>query len=319
VACLRTIHPRRPFSLLIAILLASFLSLTARSQSQTLITSDPLLNTGSPLSATYTAGGAQATSLVHLATNPSVPLWMFYPDAFGVGGATGTIVQNYTGSGSFTETINLSGLPGSGVDGYPFFLYGCDNYSNCWNGQPPQFPKQLSSMSSLIVDMSYSLTGTITGSRNVDLLFDQWVCTTNHPLAQSDCLEIMLLPYYNFPGGTGQPLVKTFNQSVIINGTPTTFSWDEWDGHPGQNMLFTPHTLPGPASQDMRFDMLPLMNMATNDYKNSSFTWLMGVQPGSEFGGNSSQSYQLTMSKLDIEQTLGSSPAAPTNLTAVVH
>ena len=164
-----------------------------------------------------------------------------------------------------------------------------------------------------------SLTGTITGSRNVDLLFDQWVCTTNHPSAQSDCLEIMLLPYYNFPGGTGQPLVKTFNQSVIINGTPTTFSWDEWDGHPGQNMLFTPHTLPGPASQDMRFDMLPLMNMATNDYKNSSFTWLMGVQPGSEFGGNSSQSYQLTMSKLDIEQTLGSSPAAPTNLTAVVH
>src|SRR5690348_663722 len=119
---LRTVHLRRPFSFLMAILLASLLSLTARSQSQTLITSDSLLNSGSPLSVTYTAGGAQGTSVVNLATNSSVPLWMFYPDAFGVSGGSGTIVQNYTGSGSFIETINLSGLPGSGVDGYPFLL-----------------------------------------------------------------------------------------------------------------------------------------------------------------------------------------------------
>lgn len=316
---LRAIQLRRPFSFLIAILLASLLSLTARSQSQTLITSDSLLNTGSPLSVTYTAGGAQATSVVNLATNSSVPLWMFYPDAFGVGSGSGTILQNYTGSGSFIETINLSGLPGSGVDGYPFLLYGCDNYSDCWNGQAPQFPKQLSSMSSLIVDISYALAGTITGSRNVDLLFDEWVCNTNKPSAQSNCLEIMVLPYYSFPAGTGQPLVKTINQSVTINGSPATFSWDEWDGHPGQSMLFTPHTLPGPASQEMRFDLLTLMKTAATDYGNSSFTWLMGVQPGTEFGGSSAQSYQLTISKLDIEQTLGSVPAPPTNLTIVVN
>jgi hypothetical protein len=319
VAHLRTIHFRRPLSFLLAILLASLLSLTVRSQSQTLITSDSLLNTGSPLSATYTAGGTQTTSVVNSATNSSVPLWMFYPDPFGVSGGSGTIFQNYTGSGAVIETINLSGLPGSGVDGYPFLLYGCDNYSNCWNGQGPQFPKQVSSMSSLIVDISYALTGTITGSRNVDLLFDQWVCDKNNPAAQSDCLEVMVLPYYSFPGGTGQPLVKTVNQSVTINGSPATFSWDEWDGHPGQNMLFTPHTLPGPASQEIRFDMLYLMNIAVNDYGNSSFTWLMGVQPGSEFGGNNSQSYTLKISKLDIEQSLGSLPAAPTNLTAVIH
>src|SRR5256886_4488407 len=68
-----------------------------------------------------------------------------------------------------------------------------------------------------------------------------------------------------------------------------------------------------------RFDCDWSSDVCSSDLKNSSFTWLMGVQPGSEFGGNSSQSYQLTMSKLDIEQTLGSSPAAPTNLTAVVH
>jgi hypothetical protein len=316
---LRTVHSCRPFSLLMAILLASLLSLTATSQSQTLITSDSLLNSGSPLSATYTAGGAQATSVVKLATNSADALWMFYPDAYGVGGGSGTIVQNYTGSGSFSETINLSGLPASGVDGYPFLLYGCDNYSDCWNGQGPQFPKQLSSMSSLIVDISYALTGTITGSRNVDMLFDEWVCNTNQPSAQSNCLEVMVLPYYSFPAGTGQPLVKTFNQSVIINGSPATFSWDEWDGHPGQNMLFTPHTRPGPASQELRFDMLTLMKTATTDYGNSSFSWLMGVEPGTEFGGSRSQSYQLTISKLDIEQTLGSLPAPPTNLTVVVN
>lgn len=301
-----------------AIFVALLLPLSGRAQ--TLTTSDSLLNTGSPLSATYTAGGGQATSVVSSATSSSVPLWMFYPDAYGVSSGSGTIVQNYSGSGSFTETIDLSGLPGSGVDGYPFILYGCDNYTDCWNGQAPQFPKQLSSMSSLIVDISYALTGTITGSRNVDMLFDQWVCNSNHPAQIPDCLEVMVLPYYSFPGGTGQPLVKTINQSVTINGSPTTFSWDEWDGHPGQNMLFTPHTLPGPASQEMRFDLLSLMNTATKDYGDPSFTWLMGVQPGTEFGGNSSQSYTLTISKLEIDQTSAgvSRPAAPTNLTAVV-
>jgi Glycosyl hydrolase family 12 len=252
-----------------------------------------------------------------------VPLWMFFPDAYGVSSGSGTIVQSYNGSGSFTETINLSGLPGSGVDGYPFILYGCDNYSDCWNGQAPQFPKQLSSLSSLMVDISYALTGTITGSRNVDLLFDQWMCNSSHPAQIPDCLEVMVLPYYSFPGGTGQPLVKTVSQSVTINGSPTTFSWDEWDGHPGQNMLFTPHTLPGPASQEMRFDMLSLMQTATKDYGNSSFTWLMGVQPGTEFGGSSSQSYTLTISKLKIDQTAAgvtppTPPAAPTNATAIV-
>jgi hypothetical protein len=305
-----------------AIFVASLLTLTGRAQ--TLVTTDSLLNTGSPLSATYTAGGSQATSVVHSATNSSVPLWMFYPDAYGVSsGSGGSIVQTYSGSGSFTETINLSGLPGGGVDGYPFFIYGCDNYSDCYNGQPPQFPKQLSSMSSLIVDISYALTGTITGSRNIDMLFDQWVCNTNSPTSQSQCLEVEVLPYYSFPGGTGLPLVKTINQSVTINGSPGTFSWDELDGHAwGQQMLFIPHTLPGPASQEIRFDMLSLMNAGVNDYGDSSFTWLCGVQPGSEFGGSSSQSYTLTISKLDIEQTLGSggsAPAAPTNLTAIVR
>jgi len=312
------LHSIRCCLIMIAMFVALLLPMRGSAQTP-LVTSDSLLDTGGPLSATYTAGGSPATSVVNLATDSSVPLWMFYPDPYGVSGGSGTIDQNYTGSGSFIETINLSGLPGSGVDGYPFILYGCDNYSDCWNGQAPQFPKQLSSMSSLTVDMSYALTGTITGGRNIDLLFDQWVCNTNHPTSQSNCLEIMVLPYYSFPGGTGQPLVKTISQSVIVNGNPATFSWDEWDGHPGQNMLFTPHSLPGPASQEMRFDMLSLMNTATRDYGDSSFTWLMGVQPGSEFGGSNSQNYALTISKLDIEQTMaGSGPAAPTNLAAVV-
>lgn len=299
--------------------LIAFLSVTVHGQ--TLITSDSLLNTGSPLSSTYTAGGSQTTSVVKSATNSSVSLWMFYPDAYGVSGSSGTIVQSYTGKGSFTETINLSGLPGSGVDGYPFLLYGCDNYGDCWNGQPPQFPKQLSSISSLIVDISYAFSGAISGSRNVDLLFDQWVCDASQPTAQSNCLEVMVLPYYSFSNGTGQPLVKTLTQSVTINGSPATFTWDEWDGHPGQNMLFTPHTLPGAASQELRFDMLDLMKTATTDYGNSSFIWLMGVQPGTEFGGSSSQSYTLTINKLDIEQSPASStaPAPPTGLQAIVQ
>ena len=310
----------RALSFLIAIVIASLFSLTARSQSQKLITSDSLLDTGSPLSTTYNAPGTSGQNgSVQLATNNSVTLWLMYDNPWGVSSGSGTITQNYSGSGSLTTAINLSGLPGGGVDGSPFVLYGCDQYSDCINGQPPQFPKQLASMTSLIVDFSYAVTGAITGSRNVDVIFDEWVCNSNHPTGIPQCLEVEVLPYYSFAsGGRGGTFVRTFNEPVTLNGTASTLSFDEYIW--GQDVLFYPSgSGSGLSSAEIRFNLLDFLNSAVAAYGNSSFSWLAGVELGTEFGGSSSQSYQLTISKLDIEQTLGSLPTPPTSLTVVVN
>ena len=302
-----------------AIFVALLLPLTGRGQ--TLITSDSLLNTGSPLSQTYTAPGTSGPNgPINLSSDSSVNLWLMYPDPFGINSGSGTIVQNYTGSGSVTESISLSGLPGSGVDAFPFILYGCDPFSDCYNGQPPQFPKQLSAMSSLVVDFNYGLSGTITG-RDVDLLFDEWVCNSNHPTDSSQCLEIEVLPYYSFVDFGGGSFIKTINESATLNGSTSTFSFDEYKG--GTNILFYPHTMPGLSSGHLRFDLLDFLKEGVTTWGDSSYQYISGIELGTEFGASSSQSYTLTLTRLDIEQTSAGSPPAPppappTNLTGIV-
>jgi hypothetical protein len=296
------------------------LLVSAPAEAQTLITTDSLLNTGSPVSTTYTAPGTSGINgPVPLATNSSSTLWLMYDNPWGINSGSGSISQDYTGSGAIKTAINLSGLPGGGVDAYPFVLYGCDPYSDCYNAQPPQFPKQLSAMSSLVADFNYALTGTITG-RDVDLLFDEWVCNSNHPTDTSQCLEIEVLPYYSFIYFGGGRFVKTINEPVTLNGTVTTFAFDEYVG--GTNVLFYPHTMPGLASAQLRFNLLDFLTAGVAAFGNSTYQYISGIELGTEFGASSSQSYTLTLTKLDIEQTLtGTSPApaAPTNLTAVAQ
>jgi hypothetical protein len=302
------------------------LVLPLEGRAQTLTTSDSLLNTGSALSITYTAPGTSGPNgIVHSSSNPSTTLWLMYPNPWGVKTGSGTINMNYSGSGSIATSINLSGIPGGGVDGYPFVLYGCDPYrgagSPCYNGQPPQFPQQLSAMSSLQVDFTYALSGTYTGSRNVDVLFDEWVCKTSQPTDIPDCLELMVMPYYSFAPG-GWTFYKTISEPATINGVPGTLSFDEYYWGAG-SLLIAPHGLPGPSSAEMKFDLLSVMNKGVADYgsifNDHSFSWLMGIELGTEFGANSTQSYNLTLTKLQLDQTLGGSkPAAPTNLSDTV-
>ncbi|MBV9181965.1 MAG: hypothetical protein JO356_11700 [Acidobacteria bacterium] len=305
---------RTPF--LAAIGMASLLLGTATGQ--TLTTSDSLLNTGSPTTTTYHAPGSSGINgPVPQASNSSNTLWLMYDNPWGVSSGSGTITQTYSGTGSFTTSINLSGLPGGGVDGYPFILYGCDPYSDCYNAQPPQFPKQLSSMSSLVVDFNYAFSGTIAGS-DVDLLFDEWVCNTNHPTDTSQCLEVEILPYYSFIYFGGGTFIKTIDAPVTLNGATTTLSFDEYVG--GTNVLFYPHTMPGLPSGQLRLNLLPLLTSGVTAFGNSSYQWLSGIELGTEFGANSTQSYTVTISKLDIEQTMGgTAPAPPTNLKAIVN
>lgn len=307
-----------PRTLATGLLAALLLSLPAGAQTYT--TSDSSLNIGSALIETSSAPGTSGSvGVVHSAANSSTGLWLLYTNPWGVTSGSGTISVNYTGSGSIITTVNLTGLPGGGVDGSPFALLGCDQYSGCnTTGQPPQFPKQLSAMSSLVVDYSYTMTGTISGSRDIDMIWDEWVCDSNHPSAISDCLEVEVLPYYAFSLGHGGTFIRTEELPVTLNGSCGTLSFDEYVW--GQDVLYFPHSLPGLATASMRFDMLTLLGQAVADYGNSTFSWLMGMEPGTEFGGNATQFYTLTLTKFGVEQTLaGGSPAPPTNLTGIVH
>ena len=313
----------------IAVFVAWFLSLKVSAQN--LVTTDSLLNTGTALTTTYHAPGTDGINgIVHPVGNGSASLWNMYDNPWGVNTGSGTIVQTYSGSGTITTTMSLTGLPGGGVDGSPFVLYGCDQYygstHTCWQDQPPQFPSQLSTMSSLVIDFNYALSGTLSGTRNIDVIFDNWVCKSDQPKQIPDCLEVILNPYYNFPGSIGSggwTFYKTINEPATINGTSGTWVLDEYSWGAG-SLLIAPHSLPGPAAQALRFNLLDILNIAATDYKaifhtTTDYSWLMGIELGTEFGGNFAQSYALTLSKLDVEQTLSGGPKPPTNLTAIVH
>ena len=286
---------------------------------QTLITSDSALNTGAAASTSYTAPGTHSSSTaVHLATNSSKNLWLMNNDPWGITKGTGTMTQTYSGRGSITTTINLTGLPRGGVDAFPFVLYGCDPWMNCFQNQPPQFPKKLSAMSSLVVDIKYAMTGTITGS-DIDLLFDEWVCNSSTPSDSSQCLEVEVLPYYSFIYFGGGTFIKTINEPATLNGNTTTFSFDEYVG--GTNVLFYPHKMPGLPSGELKFNLLDFLKAGVSAYGNSSYQYVTGIELGTEFGASSTQSYTLTLSKLEIEQTLVStqpplSPRPPKLLTS---
>lgn len=225
------------------------------------------------------------------------------------------MTQSYSGSGAITTAINLSGLPGAGVDAYPFVLYGCDPWMDCFQDQPPQFPKQLASMSSLNVDFKYVMSGTITGS-DIDLLFDEWVCKSSTPSDSSQCLEVEILPYYSFVYFGGGTYIKTINEPATINGIATTFSFDEYVG--GTNVLFYPHSMPGLPSGEVKFNLLDFLKAGVAAYGNSTYQYIAGIELGTEFGASASQNYTLTISKFEIDESTGAQPAPPAGLTSTV-
>ena len=299
-----------PFALIVALLVP------IPTAAQTLTTSDSLLKSGTATSTTYTAPGTSGINgSISASADPSKNLWLMYDNPWGVKTGSGTIKQTYNGTGSLSTTINLTGLPGGGVDAYPFVLYGCDPWMDCYQDQPPQFPKQLSAMSALNVDVNYALTGTITGS-DIDVLFDEWVCTSSSPSDSSQCLEIEILPYYSFVFFGGGTFIKTINEPVVLNGVQTTFSFDEYVG--GSNVLFYPHVAPGLASGDLNINLLDLLKAGVSAYGNNAYQYLAGVELGTEFGASPTQSYALTLNKFQITQILGNQPPPPTGLSAIV-
>jgi len=288
-----------------------------------LITTDSLLNTGTPNSTTYTAPGTNATTAT--IANGSNQLWVLVTDPYAITSGSGTIAMNYSGSGALTTTVSLSGLNSAGVNAYPFVQYGSTPYGNLApsvNGQPPQFPAQLSSMCSLIGDISYSLTGTL-GSGDIDVLYDLWLVPSNtFTGGQTGSLEVGVFPYFNFADGYAGTSVKTFTDTASLNGTSTSIAWQEYSTSPGgganNSVFFYPPTSGDGSnftSGEMRLDLLDFLNEASSTQGLNSSWWLPGIPLGTELGDNTSQSYTLTLTQFDIEQSLVSTPTptpAPT-------
>ena len=275
--------------------------------STTLITSDSLLNTGTPASVTYTAPGSNSgIAIVTPKSGGSNQLWEFYPDPFSIGSGSGTINMAYSGNGSITSTVNLTGLNNQGVNAYPFIFYGGDPYGDQIGGQPPQFPAQLDTMSSLIADVNYSLSGTFGG--DIDVLFDEWLIpTANYTGGISGALEVEILPYYSFVDSSTAGL-PTFTAAVTVNGTTTNMEFYEYVSGlgAGNDVVFSPVSNHGIISGEVRFNMLDFLNEATTATGLSSSWFLAGIELGTEFGDGPTENFTFTVTKLDIEQTKNS-------------
>src|SRR5260370_25284469 len=89
------------------------LAITSRVQAQCpapLVTSDSLLNGGIATSVNYTAPGTgSGIAIVSAAANPG-ELWELFPNPWNVLTGIGSIDMTYSGTGSITTSVNLTGL-----------------------------------------------------------------------------------------------------------------------------------------------------------------------------------------------------------------
>lgn len=300
--------------------LASPVSVSAASGcSPVLITSDSLLNTGTANSTTYTAPGTNATTATILAG--SNELWQLVTDPYAITAGSGTMVMDYSGSGAITTTVSLNGLNSTAVNAYPFVEYGgTPGGAPLIVGQAPRFPAQLSSMCSLIGDISYSLSGTLTG--DIDVLYDLWlVPKSGYRGGDSGALEVGVFPYFNFALGYAGTFVRTFTETVTVDGTPTSTGFLEYaDPAPRRgagSSVFFYYPSEGIVSGEVRADLLDFMNEAVTTAGLNSSWWAQGIELGTELGDSSSQNFTFSLTKLDIEQAVLPTPTpAPTPVPA---
>jgi hypothetical protein len=279
--------------------------------SEVLVTADSLLDTGKPGSVTYSAPGTSSgIAQIPSATNSSDLYWNLVPDPYGITSGSGTINIAYSGQGAIKSTVNLTGLDMDTVDAYPFIGYGADVFGYGIDGQAPQFPAKLSSMTSLVFDTSFTLSGAFTG--NIDILFDEWLMpTATYSAGASGAVEVEILPYFSFVNSFFGTYIKTFTVPVTLNGAATTLSFDEYASAIGAGggslILFYPTQ--GLTSGELRFDALTFMNEAASTAAVDSDWLVAGFDLGTEFGQSATEAFTFTVNKLDIEQTIFTPPA----------
>ena len=219
--------------------------------------------------------------------------------------------MTYSGKGSITTTVTLNGIDNQGVNAFPFIFYGGDSWGDQIGGQPPRFPAQLSAMSSLIADTAYSLSGT--PGKDIDITYDEWLIpASTYTGGMGGSLEVMVMPYFNFAYGPAGNFVKTFTESLTVNGSATNMSFDEYStGTGGGNTVFF---YAQPAQQvtsgEVRLNLLDFMKegAATGGVGNS--WWLAGIEFGTELGDGATQNFTFTVTKLEIRTGSGRSITA---------
>jgi hypothetical protein len=268
---------------------------------------DPDLNTGIAATNDYSPTGSTTGTTItpHGAANQ---LWLYSPNPYGITQGSGSIDMSYTGSSSFGWTTNLSGLNTAGVVAYPNISYGRSLFSgNGPEGQPPQFPAEISNLMSMPIDVAYTITDNEMESHNIDVLFDEWVTTDANTLYTDigDWLEVGVFPYLAFPGGYAGALVKTFQEPVTLNGASTTISFYEYSASSGtcvndqcgQAVFFYAVPDQNVASGEIAFDMLDFIKEAVTASGIAGLNYVQAHQLGTEFGGSSDQNFSFTMSK----------------------
>jgi hypothetical protein len=278
---------------------------------------DSALNTGTAASESCQLKTSSCTNpFITKSGAPGTTLWREFANPWGVTSATtGTSTVNYNGSGTMLFTINYTGVsPASGVDGFPLLRYGGDIFNTApILGQGLTFPVQVSAMSSLVVDTTYTLTNT-TAPANQDVGWDQWVIpTSNYSGGISGAFEIAIMPYFNFSGacsGGGATFVGNFSYNV--NGSPTSWSLYSWGSGAGNEQIFCP-TGTQFTTGEITFDMLPMIQQAIASAGGATVTnswYLSNMDLGTEWGGSATVNYTVSVTKVLYTQTLAGGTVA---------
>jgi Glycosyl hydrolase family 12 len=242
-------------------------------------------------------------AIITAKTNPSDQLWELDPSAWGVASGSGSSTMSYSGAGSITTTVKFSGLNSTAVNGCPFIFYGGDEWGDQIGGQPPQFPAQLSAMSSLIMDVDYSLSLT-QAPGNLDIADDEWLIpTAGYTGGNGGALEVFVAWYFNFAYGPAGSFVKVFTEPVTLNGTVTSMKFDEYSTGTGAGNFIAFYPESNITSGEIRYNLLDFLNEAAITGGLNSNWWLAGIEFGTEFGDASSVNYSLTVTKLQIAQS----------------
>ena len=273
----------------------------------TLTTTDSLLTLGAARTVIQKSASQEGGAVKIVATaNPSNTLWQLIASPWAVkSGSVGNVTMTYSGTGAVVTTVNYPILEpnNSGVNGYPFILYGGDQWGNHIGGQPPVFPARLGSMNALNIDVTYALSGVMGG--DTDVLFDEWLIPTRTYMSGSGgALEVEILPFFKFAFGKTCQAIKIFTEHVVVNGSPTSMSFSENYCGPGTggDVLFYPiNPTNGVASGEIQFNMLDFLNEAAGTAGLSGW-WVAGIEFGTEFGDASSLNYGLTTTKLRVSQ-----------------
>ena len=280
---------------------------TSTATPKTLTTSDSLLNTGSATSVQDTVPQSSGIAIATSKTNSSDQLWELYPNPWGISSGGGTINMAYSGAGAIVTTVNVTGLNNTPINAYPFIFYGGDPYGDLISGQPPHFPEQLSAMSSLIADSSYSLSGTFGG--NIDILYDEYLIpSATYTGGLGGAVEVEIIPYFSFAGGEAGNFVKVFTEPVTVNGTVISMNFDEYSSGGtggGNDIIFYPSASQEVISGEVSLNLLNFLNEAAKTAVLNSSWWVAGIEFGTEFGDGAIENYTFTVNKLQIEQTMG--------------